>query len=45
MLYDCAIREKPPSIYYLIAFVPYAFIWYYFERVRPRKHFTRETTA
>jgi hypothetical protein len=37
MLYDCAVREKPPFIYFLLAGVPYAFVWYYFDRVRPRK--------
>ena len=38
MLYDCAAREKPPVLYYLMAlFLPYAFVWYYFDRVRPRQ--------
>lgn len=38
MLYDCAVREKPPVLYYLMAlFLPYAFVWYYFDRVRPRQ--------
>jgi hypothetical protein len=36
MLYDCAIREKPTFIYFLLAFIPYAFVWYYFDRVRSR---------
>jgi hypothetical protein len=36
MLYDCAVREKPPFVYFLFALVPYAFVWYYFDRVRPR---------
>jgi hypothetical protein len=37
MLYDCAVREKPPLIYFLLAFfVPYSFVWYYFDRVRHR---------
>jgi hypothetical protein len=36
MLYDCAFREKPPIIYFLLSPVPYAFIWYYFDRVRSR---------
>jgi hypothetical protein len=36
MLYDCSRREKPPFIYFLLAFIPYAFVWYYFDRVRPR---------
>lgn len=38
MLYDCALREKPPILYYLIAlFLPFAFVWYYFDRVRTRQ--------
>jgi hypothetical protein len=37
MLYDCSVRERPPFIYFLLALVPYAFVWYYFDRVRPRK--------
>jgi uncharacterized membrane protein len=37
MLYDCSIHEKPPLIYFVLAFVPYAFVWYYFDRVRPRR--------
>jgi hypothetical protein len=36
MLYDCSMREKPPFIYFLLAFVPYAFVWYYLDRVRSR---------
>lgn len=36
MLYDCSMREKPSFIYYLLALVPYAFVWYYFDRVRSR---------
>lgn len=38
MLYDCSVREKPPFIYFLMAVVPYAFVWYYIERVRPRRN-------
>ncbi len=38
MLYDCAVRERPPVVYYLIALLlPYSFVWYYFNRVRPRQ--------
>jgi hypothetical protein len=36
MLYDCARHKKTPFRYFLFAFVPYAFVIYYFERVRPR---------
>ena len=38
MLLDCARHEKHPLVYLLLAFVPYAFVWYYVERVRPRRH-------
>jgi hypothetical protein len=36
MLYDCLVRERPPLIYFFVAFLPYAFVWYYFDRVLPR---------
>ena len=37
MLYDCSRNEKAPFMYFVLAFVPYAFVWYYLEHVRPRK--------
>ncbi len=40
MLYDCSRIEKAPFMYFVLAFVPYAFVWYYLERVRPRKQGT-----
>jgi len=36
MLYDCIRQRKTPFAYFLLAFVPYGFIFYYLERVRPR---------
>ena len=36
MLLDCFRHKKTPSLYFLFAFVPYAFVIYYFGRVRPR---------
>jgi len=36
MICDCIRRERAPMPYVLFAFVPYAFVWYYFERVRKR---------
>lgn len=45
MLYMAVRYEKRPLLFLLLAFLPYAFIWYYFERVRPKKHLTRETAA
>ena len=36
MLYDCVRHRKTPSWYFVLAFVPYGFIFYYLERVRGR---------
>jgi len=45
MLYVSIRSEKHPFPFILLAFIPYAFLWYYFERVRPGKHRTQERTA
>ena len=37
MLYDCFRQRNTPFAYFLLSFVPYGFVFYYFERVRPRK--------
>ncbi len=37
MMYKCLRSEKSPLAYFVLAFVPYAFVWYYLVRVRPRK--------
>ncbi len=37
MLYMAIRYEKHPLPMVLLAFVPFAFFWYYFERVRPGK--------
>ena len=37
MLYMAIRYETDPLLMVLMAFVPYAFLWYYFERVRPGK--------
>jgi hypothetical protein len=37
MLYMAIRYEVHPLPMVLLAFVPYAFLWYYFERVRPGK--------
>jgi len=34
MLYHWVMREKPPVAYFLLVFVPYGFVWYYFNRAR-----------
>ena len=34
MLYRCLHRERRPFPLALLAFIPYAFLWYYFEKVR-----------
>src|SRR5690348_5791990 len=36
MLYDCLRYERKPWPYAILAFVPYVFVWHYFERVRKR---------
>lgn len=43
MLYIAVRHEKNPLPLLLLAFLPWAFLWYYFERVRPRQHLTRES--
>jgi hypothetical protein len=45
MLYLVIRYERHPLPLILLAFLPYTFLWYYFERVRPRKHLTREPAA
>lgn len=45
MLYMAIRFERHSLPFALLAFVPYAFLWYYFQRVRPKKHLTREQTA
>ena len=37
MLYMSVRHEKHPLPMILLAFIPYTFLWYYFERVRPGK--------
>lgn len=41
MLYMALRYEKHPLWFLLLALIPYTFLWYYFERVRPRRHLTR----
>jgi hypothetical protein len=41
MLYMAIRYERKPLPMILLAFLPYSFLWYYFERVRPGKHLTR----
>ena len=42
MIYTAIRFEKHPLPLVLLAFfVPFTFVWYYFERVRPRRHVTR----
>ncbi len=43
MLYLSIRHENHPLPFVLGAFIPYAFLWYYFERVRRGKHKTRES--
>lgn len=41
MMYVSIRHERHPVPLILLAFVPYACLWYYFERVRPGKRRTR----
>ena len=43
MVYTAIRYEKHPFFFMLLAGIPYFFLWYYFERVRPRLYKTRET--
>jgi hypothetical protein len=43
MVYMVIRYEKSPGPMIVLAFVPFAFLWYYFERVRFCKHVSRET--
>jgi hypothetical protein len=43
MLYMAIRHERHPLRFVGLSLLPYAFIWYYFERVRPGKHRTRAT--
>jgi hypothetical protein len=45
MLYIAIRHEKHPLPMILLAFVPYASLWYYFERVRPGKHIQHSRLA
>lgn len=38
MMYFSVRHEKRPLPMFLLAFVPFASLWYYFERVRPRRN-------
>ena len=38
MMYISVRYEKHPLPMVLLAFLPYAFLWYYVERVRPKRH-------
>ncbi len=42
MLYVAIRYEKRPLRFVCLAFIPFAFLWYYFERVRPGKLVQRE---
>jgi hypothetical protein len=45
MIYRSIRYEKKPLGYVILAFVPLAFLWYYFERVRPFKFQTPHHAA
>jgi len=37
MIYTAARHERRPWRYIWLALLPYTFVWYYFERARPRQ--------
>lgn len=41
MMYEAIRHEKHPLPMVLLAFLPFAFLWYYVERVRQGKIYTR----
>lgn len=43
MAYQCIRHEARPFPIILLVLVPYAFVWYYFERVRGGKQLLRST--
>lgn len=45
MFYVVIRNEKHPWPLILLAFVPYAFLWYYFERVRPGRNIRHNRPA
>ena len=45
MIYMAIRYERHPLTTILLAFLPYTFVWYYFERVRPNKHLSRDGFA
>lgn len=44
MIYVAIRHEKHPLRYILLAFIPYTFLWYYFDRVRPRRVVQRQVS-
>jgi hypothetical protein len=43
MLYQVIRHEAKPLPYvFLVAFVPFSYVWYYIERVRPRNRVARK---
>lgn len=42
LLYMAVRFEKHPLPFILLAFIPYGFLGYYFERVRPNRNKTRD---
>ena len=38
MLYMVVRHERSPLGYIILAFIPFTFMWYYFDRVKPGKY-------
>jgi hypothetical protein len=45
MIYDAIRYERRPWPYVLLSFVPYWFVWHYFQRVRKRGRAERQPVA
>jgi len=45
MIYKSIRYEARPLPFIVLALIPLAFLWYYFERVRPGKHMTRTAAS
>jgi hypothetical protein len=45
MIYVSVRYEQRPLPFVVLSFVPYAFLWYYFERVRAGRHKTPAENA
>jgi len=45
MMYVAIRYEPTPFLFVALAFIPFSFVWYYFERYRKAQHLTRESDS